>query len=235
MEYAEVMTELEALGKDRTKKMYLSNGAVEPLFGVTTGSMKPMRKAIKIDQDLAEELYASGNYDAMYFAGVIANANAMTEADYDRWINQAYCFMLADWVVAVTLSEADIAQEVADKWIASGEELRMSAGWSTYCWLLGRLKDDNFDEDKLSAMLEQVKETIHDQPERTKHSMNNFVYTVGLSYIPLSEKALAVAEEIGELVIEREHKKPQTLNAYASFQKEIERNRIGFKRKYVRC
>ncbi len=96
MEYAEVMTELESLGKERTKKMYLSNGAVEPLFGVTTGSMKPMGKAIKIDQDLAEELYASGNYDAMYFAGVIADANAMTEADYDRWMDQAYCFMLAD-------------------------------------------------------------------------------------------------------------------------------------------
>lgn len=50
MEYAEVMTELEALGKERTKKMYLSNGAVELLFGVTTGSMKPMRKAIKIER-----------------------------------------------------------------------------------------------------------------------------------------------------------------------------------------
>lgn len=235
MNYTEVMTELESLGTNRTKKRYLSEGAVEPVFGVATGAMKSMRKAIKKDQALAEELYASGNYDAMYFAGVIADANAMTEADYDRWMDQAYCFMLADWVVAVTLSEADIAQEVADKWIVSGEELRMSAGWSTYCWLLGRLKDDNFDEDKLSAMLEQVKETIHDQPERTKHSMSNFVYTVGLSYIPLSEKALAVAEEIGELVIEREHKKPQTLNAYASIQKEIERDRIGFKRKYVRC
>lgn len=84
-------------------------------------------------------------------------------------------------------------------------------------------------------MLEQVKETIYDQPERTKHSMSNFVYTVGLTYIPISEKSLAVAEEIGELVIECEHKKPQTLNAYASIQKEIERDRIGFKRKYVRC
>jgi hypothetical protein len=111
----------------------------------------------------------------------------------------------------------------------------MSAGWSTYCWLLGRLKDENFDTDKLSAMLDRVQATIHDQPTRAKHSMNNFVYTVGLSYIPLSEKALEVAAEIGEITIEREHKKPQVLNAYASIQKEIERDRIGFKRKYVRC
>lgn len=235
MNYTEVMTELESLGKERTKKMYLSNGAVEPLFGVTTGSMKPMRKEIKKNQELAEELYASGNYDAMYFAGVIADPNAMTEEDYDRWIDQAYCFMLSDWVVAVTLSEADIAQEVADKWINSREELKMSAGWSTYCWLLGRLKDDKFDQDKLSKMLDKVEATIHDQPERAKHSMNNFVFTVGLSYVPLSEKALDVANSIGELTIERDHRKPQTLNAYTSIQKELDKGRLGFKRRYVRC
>ena len=48
-----VMAELEALGKERLKKMYLSNGAREPLFGVATGAMKPMAKKIKINQPLA--------------------------------------------------------------------------------------------------------------------------------------------------------------------------------------
>ena len=132
-----VMQELEALGKERMKKIYISNGAHEPLFGVATGEMKPISKKIKINQPLAEQLYATGNYDAMYFAGIIADPKAMTEADFDRWMDGAYFYMLSDYVVAVTLSEADIAQEVADKWIASGEELRMSAGWSCYCWLLG--------------------------------------------------------------------------------------------------
>ncbi len=41
-----VMQELEALGKERTKKMYVSNGAREPLFGVATGAMKPVVKKI---------------------------------------------------------------------------------------------------------------------------------------------------------------------------------------------
>ena len=132
-----VMAELEALGKERLKKMYLSNGAREPLFGVATGAMKPMAKKIKINQPLAERLYATGNYDAMYFAGIIADPKAMTAADYNRWMDAAYFYMLSDYVVAVTLAEADIAQDVADQWIASGEELRMSAGWSCYCWSLG--------------------------------------------------------------------------------------------------
>ena len=214
-----VMQELEALGKERTKKIYISNGAHEPLFGVATGAMKPIVKKIKINQPLAEELYATGNYDAMYFAGIIADPKAMTESDYDRWMDAAYFYMLSDFVVAVTLSESDIAQEVADKWIASGEELRMSAGWSCYCWLLGNRKDVEFSESKISNMLDIVKNTIHDSPERTKSAMNNFVYTVGISYLPLHEKAVETAKAIGIVEVKRDNKKSSFLNAYESIEK----------------
>ncbi len=72
------MQELEALGKERTKKMYISNGAHKPLFGIATGAMKPIAKKIKINQCLAEELYSTGNYDAMYFVGIIANPKAVS-------------------------------------------------------------------------------------------------------------------------------------------------------------
>ncbi|WP_282137434.1 DNA alkylation repair protein [Rossellomorea aquimaris] len=235
MDSQTVMEELEALGKGRSKKMYISNGAHEPVFGVATGAMKPLARKIKKDQALAEELYATGNYDAMYFAGVIADPKAMTEADFDRWIEGAYFYMLSDYVVAVTLAEADIAQDVADKWIASGEELKMSAGWSCYCWLLGNRKDEEFSESKLAGMLEQVKETIHTAPERTKSAMSNFVTTVGVSYLPLHELALQTAKEIGPVEMVREGKKNSTLKAADDILKQVEKGKIGFKRKYVRC
>ncbi|WP_249597178.1 DNA alkylation repair protein [Peribacillus frigoritolerans] len=230
-----VMQELEDLGKERTKKMYISNGAHEPLFGVATGAMKPIVRKIKINQDLAEELYSTGNYDAMYFAGIIADPKAMTQSDYDRWMDAAYFYMLSDYVVAVTLSESDIAQEVSDKWIASGEELRMSAGWSCYCWLLGNRKDVEFSESKISDMLDLVKNTIHESPERTKSAMNNFLSTVGISYLPLHEKAVETAKAIGIVEVKRDKKKTSFLNAYESIQKEVGRGRLGFKRKHVRC
>ena len=92
--------------------------------------MKPIAK-IKINQELAEELYATGNYDAMYFAGIIADPKAMKESDFDRWIDGAYFYMLSDYVVAVTLSESNIAQEVADKWIAVKSLKCLQAGVAT--------------------------------------------------------------------------------------------------------
>lgn len=235
MNFESVMQELETLGKERLKKMYMSNGAHEPLFGVATGAMKPMAKKIKIDQPLAEQLYATGNYDAMYFAGIIADPKAMTAADFERWIDGAYFYMLSDYVVAVTLAETDIAQEVADRWIASGEELRMSAGWSCYCWLLGSRPDTQFDESKLAGMLELVEQTIHDAPARTKASMNNFMYTVAVSYLPLHDRAVETAKAVGPVEMKRDNKKSSMLLASESIQKAVDKGQLGFKRKYVRC
>ncbi|MDR6725975.1 3-methyladenine DNA glycosylase AlkD [Paenibacillus amylolyticus] len=235
MNLEEVMQELEALGKERTKKIYMSNGAHEPLFGVATGAMKPMARKIKKDQALADQLYATGNYDAMYFAGVIADPKAMTAADFERWMETAYFYMISDYIVAVTLAETDIAQEVADAWIASGDELKMSAGWSCYCWLLGSRKDDEFSSDKLEAMLEQVKDTIHDSPERTKFSMNNFIYTVATSYQPLHDQAVETAKLVGPVEVNKDKPKSKLIQASENIQKAVDQGRIGFKRKYVRC
>ncbi|WP_044477559.1 DNA alkylation repair protein [Paenibacillus antibioticophila] len=230
-----VMQELEALGKERTKKIYISNGAHEPLFGVATGAMKPIAKKIKMNQPLAEELYATGNYDAMYFAGIIADPNGMTEEDYERWMDGAYFYMLSDFVVAVTLSESDIAQQVADKWIASGEELRMSAGWSCYCWLLGNRPDHQFSEQKIAGLLELAASTIQDSPTRTKFSMSNFIYTVGISYLPLHAKALETAKALEPIEVQLNNAKSKHLQPAGNILKFLERGQLGFKRKYVRC
>ncbi len=219
MDLETVMQELEALGKERSKKMYQTNGAEEPLFGVATGEMKPIFRRIKLNQPLAEQLYATGNYDAMYFAGIIAEPKAMTEADFERWIDGAYFYMLSDYVVAVTLSEADIAQEVADKWIASDMELKMSAGWSCYCWLLGNRPDSEFSEAKIADMLELVKNTIHDAPERAKYAMSNFLYTVAVSYQPLHERAVETVNELGPVEVGSGTAKAKFLNTSDNIKK----------------
>ncbi len=222
--FDEVMLELEALGKENLKKRYAGRGAREPLFGVATGAMKPLFRKIKKDQALAEALYATGNYDAMYFAGMIADPQAMTEADFDRWIQSAYFPMLSDFVVAVTLAEADCAQAVADRWIGDGEELRRSAGWACYEWLLGWRPDAAFDREKIASMLETVARTVHGEADQVRLAMNNFVTAVGVSYLPLHGEALAVAAGNPALSV-----------AADAIRRMEAKGQLGFKRKAVRC
>nr|WP_312579221.1 DNA alkylation repair protein [Sedimentibacter sp.] len=235
MELNEIMDELKSLGKERTKKIYMGNGAKEPVFGVSISAIKPIFKKLKYNQSLAEQLYATGNYDAMYLAGMIAEPKKMTEEDFDRWIEGAYFHMISDYIVAVTLAETDIAFSVADRWIDSGKELTMSGGWSCYNWLLGSRKDSEFDKDKLLEMLNRVRDTIHNQPNRTKYAMNDFIMTVGISYLPLHEEAKKIAEEVGKVEVFMGEKLCQTAVAAEYIQKEVDKGRLGFKRKHVRC
>jgi hypothetical protein len=111
----------------------------------------------------------------------------------------------------------------------------MSAGWSCYCWLLGNRQDCEFSTSKILDMLNLVRNSIKESPDRTKASMNNFVYTVGISYLSLHENAVQVSKDIGIVEVKRENKSALLLNAYESIQAEIKRGKLGFKRKYVRC
>ena len=69
-----ILKELKALGNESYKKLLFKNYCVrEPCFGVKIGDMKKIQKRIKMDYQLALDLYDTGNYDAMYFAGLIAD------------------------------------------------------------------------------------------------------------------------------------------------------------------
>lgn len=229
-----VMAELEKLGSPRQKKYYINQGAKEPVFGAATGAMKAIMKQTGKSQPLAEKLYATGNYDAMYFAGMIAEPGRMAKQDFDRWMEGAYFYMISDFIVAVTLAEAPIAQQVADEWIADGRVLYQSAGWSCYEWLLGTRPDSEFDEAKLLSMLHRVEAAVHTAPGRARQAMNNFLIAVGVSYLPLHGQAKQAAERIGTLAPDGDKTGPMQ-EAAKVIQTAADKGRLGFKRKSVRC
>jgi len=218
----DVIIELEGLATDLMKKRYKGRGAQEPFFGVATGVMKPLYKKIGINHGLAEELYASGNYDVMYFAGMIADPNAMTPGDFDRWMQAAYFPMLSDYVVAVTLSESPCAIEVADSWLDRDDELYRSAAWSTYQWLLGWRPDDFFQKDRIAELLKKAAGAIDGETKHVRGVIDDFIATVGVSYIPLHEEAAEVAKAHG-------------LRAEKTIYQAAYKNRLGVKRRAVRC
>lgn len=235
MEIKEILDQLSSLTNERTKKYYVSGGAREPVFGCTISSMKPLFKQLKFNQSLADQLYETGNYDAMYLAGMIAEPKKMTKQDFDRWIDKAYFFMISDFIVSVTLAEADIGTEVADDWIESDKELTVSAGWKTYEWMLGTRKNETFDEQRLKELIEMIPTRFESQPPRAQLSMVDFLQAVAISYPPLHEEALKVAKLIGRKEIKLSDSKSRIVDPFADIVSEVKKGRLGFKRKHVRC
>ena len=75
----QILAELKPLGSDSYKKVMLRHGVKDPFFGVKIGDLQKFRKRIKKKYQLALDLYDTGNYDAMYLAGLIADDAQMTK------------------------------------------------------------------------------------------------------------------------------------------------------------
>ena len=87
----QILSELKPFGSESVKRILCNNhGVREPCFGVKIGDLKKLQKRIKKDHQLALDLYATGNYDAMYLAGMVADDARMTKQDLQRWADNAY-------------------------------------------------------------------------------------------------------------------------------------------------
>lgn len=64
MSFQDTMSALEKAGSAQTRKTYARHGASEPMFGVSFATLKILYKRIRVDQELAEALWNTGNFDA---------------------------------------------------------------------------------------------------------------------------------------------------------------------------
>ncbi|GLX67599.1 DNA alkylation repair protein [Paenibacillus glycanilyticus] len=202
MTFDEVMQALEAMGSDQTKSTYLRHGALEPFFGVKIGDMKKLVKHVKKDQELVYKLYDSGNYDAMYLAGLTVNPKTVSKEMLQQWVKQANWYSPAEYTVGSVTAESLFARELAMEWIDSAEELVAVAGWSAYANYVTIAPDDQLDMTEIRKLLERVRKTIHDERNRVRYVMNNFVICVASYVLPLTEEAKAVAEAIGAVKVD---------------------------------
>lgn len=238
MRVEEVLNLLAPKASDKTKKRYMSQGAKEPLLGMTIKELKPVAKMLMADercQQIALDLYETGNYDLMYLAGMIVDPKKLSKQDFDDWLSKAYFYMISDFIVAVCLSETDIAFEVADAWIKSDQDLVAGGGYATYSWMLASRKDEVFDKDHLRAIMLGTVDHLKRAGERTKYDIYYFLYNLGLSYIPLAEEALALADEIGPISVIEANGKTLLYHAGNEIRKQVDKGNLGFKRRYVRC
>jgi 3-methyladenine DNA glycosylase AlkD len=230
-----VVEELKALGAESIKKVLRNHGVKEPFFGVKIGDMKKIQKRIKIDYQLALDLYETGNYDAMYLAGLVADDVKMTKKDLNRWAKAAYGGALATatvpWVAAGSRHGLDMARE----WIESDDENVAVAGWSTLSSLVALQSDDDLDLPLLKKLLHRVQQTIHQEPDAVRLAMNGFVICVGTYVQGLTDLAEQAGAKIGPVSVDMGNTACKVPDAVEYIQKVRARGTIGKKRKTVKC
>lgn len=231
----EVMADLEAHANPSHKKTYLRHGAVEPFWGVPIAHLKVLQKTIRKNHELALALYATGNSDAMYLAGLIAEPKKMTKAQLKAWMKAAPWYYISCFTVPWTASESKFARELALEWMKSKQEQISAGGWATYGSYVAITPDDQLDLDEITTLLERIPSDIDQAKNRTKYSMNQFVISVAAHVRPLLPKAKAVAKALGKVHVDMGDTECRVPLATESIAKMEAQGRIGVKRKMAIC
>ncbi len=235
MTCAQVMKELKALGTEQTRKLQRRHGGKEPFFGVKVGDMKPIQKRIKRDYQLALDLYATGNLDAQYLAGLIADDPKMTKTDLNKWARTANCPSIGTWAVAPVAAGSGHGFDLGMKWIDAKAEAMQLAGWATLTSCLSITPDGEVDIPALKKLLVRVAQEIHDAPDDVRYNMNSFVIAAGSFSAPLKEAALKAAKKIGTVEVDMGETSCKIPDATEYIQKVAKMGRTGKKKKSAKC
>lgn len=232
----EIMATLQKLGSESIKKIMLKHGHKEPFFGVKVEDLKKVQKTIKGDhQQIAKELYETGNTDAMYLAGLMADGSKMSKKELQSWVTSAHSPAISEYTVPWVTSEHPQGFELAMEWIDSKKELVAAAGWSTLSSIIGTKPDAELDLKALQSLLSRVQRTIHDAPNRVRYTMNGFIIAAGSFIASLTDTAMETGKKIGTVMVDMNGTACKVPSATEYIKKIKDMGRIGKKKKMAKC
>jgi 3-methyladenine DNA glycosylase AlkD len=235
MTLPQAMKLLAAKGSEATKRMWLKHGGREPLFGVKIADLKVLHRQMKGDQALALALYATGNGDAQYLAGMIADGRQMTAKQLDTWAKTASWDMISGNTVAWVAAEHPAGFDLAVKWIDAKREQTARAGWATLGALAATRPDADLPMAEYGKLLDRVARGMAAAPGGVRYSMNNFIIQCGTYLAPLGAKAIATARAVGRVEVDMGDTACRVPDAESYIAKARRGAAVAPKRKTVRC
>ncbi|MBK6984211.1 MAG: DNA alkylation repair protein [Bacteroidetes bacterium] len=235
MTVKEIMAELEAKGNVGVKNIFLKHGVKEPLFGVKIEYLKVIQKKVKKDYQLAKDLYATGNADAMYLAGLIADEDKMTKKDLSLWVKQAESTNISEYTVPWIAAESHFGYELALEWIDSKTEHVATAGWATLSSVMSIKPDSELDIPALKKLITRVEKEIHTVSNRVRSNMNGFVIAAGCFVPALTDAAMNASKKIGAVKVNTDGTACKVPDAAIYINKVKDKGTLGKKKKMARC
>jgi len=221
MKAQDILTTLRRLGKPQTAAIYKRYGTGDNVYGTLTSEIVKLTKTVKVDHALAMELWKSGNAEARVMALQIADANKLTRADAERFLEEGPVRFLG-FYLADLLARSPMADGITRAWMKSSGETSRELG---YAILSARLKEDpdSVSTADAATALATIEKEIARSPNWVRYAMNNALIAIGVYKPSLRKKAIAAARRIGVVDVDHGETYCKTPDAAAYIEKAAKR------------
>ncbi|MEV6301872.1 DNA alkylation repair protein [Actinoplanes sp. NPDC051861] len=183
------MDELAALEDPKARAVNEKHGDDH---GVNLGALRAIAKRLKIQQDLACDLWRTGDSAARLLALLICRPRLFGRDELDTMLRESRTPKVHDWLVNYVVKKSPHAEELRVAWLADPDPVVASAGWALTTERVGK-KPDGLD---LVKLLDVIEAEMKQAPDRLQWAMNHCLAQIGISHAEHRDRALAIGERL---------------------------------------
>ena len=192
---AAVLAELKkAADPELRAKMAYFGVKVPKAHGISAPILHKLAKHIGRDQDLAEELWASGIHEARILATLIGESEKVTAEQMERWVRDFNSWDVVDAACCYLYAAAAPAWNKIEKWSRRREEFEKRAAFSLAAYL--SYKDKEAPDSRFEKFLRVIEREAYDERNFVKKAVNWALRNIGKRNLRLNRAAIQAAERI---------------------------------------
>ena len=186
---ADVMAELATLEDPKIREVNARHGDDH---GVNLGKLRSLAKRLKTQQDLAVELWDTGDTAARLLAILICRPKACSRDELDAMLRQSRVPKVQDWLINYVVKKSQHAQELRLAWFADADPWVASAGWTLTADRVAK-SPENLD---LPGLLDLIEAQMKDAQDRLQWAMNTCLAQIGIEHAELRARAIEIGERL---------------------------------------
>ncbi|MFJ2620078.1 DNA alkylation repair protein [Glutamicibacter sp. NPDC087344] len=161
-------------------------------LGVNLTKLRALAKALKSNQELAAELWATGDTATRLVAILISKPRLFTLEELERWLRESRVPKVQGWFVNYVVKKNKNLEELRRVLMTDKDPVVASAGWELTAHQVVKAPE-NLD---LPVLLDTVEAEMKEAPERLQWAMNNTLAQIGIEHEPLRSRALQIGNEL---------------------------------------
>lgn len=190
--------------KENTNERGLQNWAKSGVkgmdsFGLGLTQLKKLAKGLPKNQELADELWNTNNWDAKQMACLIGEPKKLSRERLDGMAQQTTHWMLGHTFMQNVVSKSPLLEEVAQDWKESDDAGMRYLGWSGVGYLAKKSKAADAE---WQPVIERIESSLQQEENLVKDGMNNALFQIGNRSSDLHKRALAAAKSIGKVEVD---------------------------------
>ncbi|MGI5490841.1 DNA alkylation repair protein [Microtetraspora malaysiensis] len=183
------MAELAELEDPRAREVNEKHGDDH---GVNLSKLRALAKRLKTQQELACQLWETGDTAARLLAILICRPKAFERDELDVMLREARTPKVHGWLVNYVVKKNPHSEELRLAWSADPDPVVASAGWALTTEHVTK-KPEGLD---LAGLLDVIEAEMKDAPDRLQWAMNHCLAQIGIEHNEHRARAIDIGERL---------------------------------------